>query len=138
MAQTVKHLPAMRETWVRSLGQEVPLRRKWQPTPELLHRKPHGQRSLVGYSPWSCKESDTTEWLHFLSLWAWVEVYQFFYLTEKVFVSLIFSIIYLVSILFPFWSLWFSSFCWRWTLLVLFLIPLVFKLGCLLETFLVS
>ena len=24
---------------------------------------PHGQRSLVGYSPWGCKESDTTEWL---------------------------------------------------------------------------
>ena len=22
---------------------------------------PHGQKSLVGYSPWSCKESDTTE-----------------------------------------------------------------------------
>ena len=26
---------------------------------------PHGQRSLVGYSPWGCKESDTTERLHF-------------------------------------------------------------------------
>ena len=25
--------------------------------------KSHGQRSLVGYSPWGCKESDTTEWL---------------------------------------------------------------------------
>ena len=25
---------------------------------------PHGQRSLVGYSPWDCKESGTTEWLH--------------------------------------------------------------------------
>ena len=28
--------------------------------------KSHGQRSLVGYSPWGHKESDTTEWLHFL------------------------------------------------------------------------
>ena len=27
--------------------------------------KSHGQRSLVGYSPWGCKESDTTERLHF-------------------------------------------------------------------------
>ena len=26
---------------------------------------PQGQRSLVGYSPWGCKESDMTEWLHF-------------------------------------------------------------------------
>jgi len=29
--------------------------------------KSHGQRSLVGYSPWGCKEADTTERLHFLS-----------------------------------------------------------------------
>ena len=36
----------------------------------LLHGKSHGQRSLVGCSPWGCKESDTTEWLHFsLSLY---------------------------------------------------------------------
>ena len=39
-------------------------RRKWQPTPVLLPGKFHGQRSLVGYSPWGCKESDTTEQLH--------------------------------------------------------------------------
>ena len=36
-------------------------RRKWQPTPVLLPRKFHGWRSLVGYSPWDRKESDTTE-----------------------------------------------------------------------------
>ena len=40
-----------------------PHRRKWQPTPVLLPRKFHGWRSLVGYSPRGCKESDTTEWL---------------------------------------------------------------------------
>ena len=39
--------------------------RKWQPTPVLLPKKCHGQRSLVGYSPWVCKESYTTEQLHF-------------------------------------------------------------------------
>ena len=38
-----------------------PWRRKWQPTPVLLPEKPHGWRSLVGYSPWGHKESDTTE-----------------------------------------------------------------------------
>ena len=40
---------------------------KWQPTPVLLPGKSHGRRSLVGYSPWGRKESDTTERLHFLS-----------------------------------------------------------------------
>ena len=44
----------------------IPWRRKWQPTPVFLPGKPHGWRSLVGYSPWSHKESDTTEWLHFI------------------------------------------------------------------------
>ena len=36
-------------------------RRKWQPTPVFLPGESHGQRSLVGYSPWGCKESDRTE-----------------------------------------------------------------------------
>ena len=39
VAQMVKCLPAMRETWVRSLGQDDPWRRKWQPTPVLLPGK---------------------------------------------------------------------------------------------------
>ena len=37
----------------------------WHPTPVLLPEKSHGQRSLVGCSPWGCKESDVTERLHF-------------------------------------------------------------------------
>ena len=40
-------------------------RRQRQPTPVLLPRKSHGQRSLVGCSPWGRKELDTTERLHF-------------------------------------------------------------------------
>ena len=36
-------------------------RRQWHPTPVLLPGKPHGQRSLVGCSPWGRIESDTTE-----------------------------------------------------------------------------
>ena len=40
-------------------------RRKWQSTPVLLPGKSHGQRSLVSYSPWGRKESDTAERLHF-------------------------------------------------------------------------
>ena len=42
----------------------IPWRKKWHPTPVLLPGKSHGWRSLVGYSPWGPKESDTTEWLH--------------------------------------------------------------------------
>ena len=34
---------------------KIPWRRKWQSTPALLPGKSHGQRSLVGYSPWGCK-----------------------------------------------------------------------------------
>ena len=61
VAQTVKRLSTVRETRVRALGWEDPWRRKWQSTPVLLPGKSHGQRSLVGYSLWDRKESDTTE-----------------------------------------------------------------------------
>ena len=64
VAQRVKRLPTMQETWIRSLGREDPLEKEMQPTPVLLPEKSHGRRSLVGYSPWGCKESDTTEQLH--------------------------------------------------------------------------
>ena len=67
VAQMVKHLPTMWETWVRPLGQEDPLEKKMQLTPVLLPGKSHGQRSVIGYSLCSRKESDTTEQLHFLS-----------------------------------------------------------------------
>ena len=36
-------------------------KRQWHPTPVLLPGKSHGQKSLVGCSPWGHKESDTTE-----------------------------------------------------------------------------
>ena len=43
-------------------------RRKWQPAPVFLPEKFHGWESRIGYSPWSHKESDKTERLHFLSI----------------------------------------------------------------------
>ena len=52
----------LREISVTSDRQQ---RRQWHPTPVLLPGKSHGQRSLVGCSPWRRKESDTTERLHF-------------------------------------------------------------------------
>ena len=48
------------ETWVWSLGQDDPLEEKWQPPPAFLSGEFHGWRSLKGYSPWGCKELDTT------------------------------------------------------------------------------
>ena len=61
MAQTVKNLPAMQETWVQSLGQEDSLENGMATTTVLLAGESHGQRSLVGYSPWAHKELDTAE-----------------------------------------------------------------------------
>ena len=63
VAQLVKNLPVMQETWVQSLGQKIPLRRKWQPTPVFLSGEFHGQRNLVGCSSWGLKELDMNEQL---------------------------------------------------------------------------
>ena len=45
----------------RSRFRQIPWKRAWQPTAVFLPGESHGQRSLVGYSPWSHKWSDTTE-----------------------------------------------------------------------------
>ena len=55
--QCKRHRRCRFEPWVR----KVPWRRKWQPTLVFLPVKSHGPRSLVGYSPWGCKESNTTK-----------------------------------------------------------------------------
>ena len=72
-AQMVKKLPAMQKTRVRFLGQEDTLRKGMAThsnilffffsTPVFLPGESHGQRSLVGDSPWGGKGSDATEWL---------------------------------------------------------------------------
>ena len=59
----VKNLPVMQKTQVRSLSWEGALEKGWLPTPVFLSGESHGQRSLVSYSLWSCKESDRTEQL---------------------------------------------------------------------------
>ena len=56
--QLVKNLPAMRETWVWSLGWDNPLRRERPPTLVFWPREFHGL-----YSQWGHKELDTAEWL---------------------------------------------------------------------------
>ena len=49
----------MLDPWIR----KIPWRKAWKPPPVFLPGEFWGQRSLVGYSPWGDKESDTTEWL---------------------------------------------------------------------------
>ena len=63
MAQTVKRLSTMWETRVQSLGWEDPLEKEMEIHSSTIAWKSHGQRSLVGYSPWGRKELDTTEQL---------------------------------------------------------------------------
>ena len=45
------------DLWVRKIS----WRREWQPSPVFLPGKLHGPKNSMGYSPWGCKESDTTE-----------------------------------------------------------------------------
>ena len=61
VAPSVKNLLIVQGTWVQSLGQEDPQRRKWQPTPVFLPGEPQGRGSLVGCCLWGRTESDTTE-----------------------------------------------------------------------------
>ena len=56
VAQLIKNPPAMRETWVRTLGWEDPLEEERLPTPVFWPGEFHGL-----YSPWGCKELDMTE-----------------------------------------------------------------------------
>ena len=63
MIQTVKNVLTTQETWVQSLGWEYPLEKGMATHFSNLPEEVHGQRSLVGYSPWGCKESDMTEQL---------------------------------------------------------------------------
>ena len=57
----VENLPAVQEMWARSLGQQIPWGGTGNPLQYSCLENPHGQRSLVGYSPWGRKESDMTE-----------------------------------------------------------------------------
>ena len=60
MAQMVKNLPAVPDIQVQSLGQDDPLEKGLATHSVFLPGEFHGQRSLIGYSPWGGKESDTT------------------------------------------------------------------------------
>ena len=55
VAQLVKNLPTMQETWVRFLSWEDPLEKEMATTLVLLPGESHGQRSLAGCCPWGRK-----------------------------------------------------------------------------------
>ena len=57
----VKNPPVVWETQVQSLSSEDPLEEGMATDSSMLAWGSHGQRSLVGYSPRGCKESDMTE-----------------------------------------------------------------------------
>ena len=59
VARTVKNLPAMQETWVRSLGRSSGGGHAWQPTPVFLPGESPWTKDPGG--PWGCKELDMTE-----------------------------------------------------------------------------
>ena len=62
-AQLVKNPPAMQETQFNFWVGKIPWRRDRISTPVFGPGESHGQRSPAGYSPWGCKELDTTEQL---------------------------------------------------------------------------
>ena len=65
MLLLVKSLPANARDIKRwrfsSQVRKILWRRKWQPPPVLLSGESHGQRSLLGYSPWGPRELNMTE-----------------------------------------------------------------------------
>ena len=65
VVQRLKRLPAMWETWVRSLGQEDPLEKEMAPHSSILAWRIPWTEELGGLQSTGCKESDTTERLHF-------------------------------------------------------------------------
>ena len=56
VAQMVKNLPAMQRPGFNPWVRKIPWRKEWQPTLVFLPGEVHGQRSLVGYSPWGHKD----------------------------------------------------------------------------------
>ena len=63
VAWTAKNLPAMQETQFDPSVGKIPWRKGMATPPVFLPGESYGQRNLVGYSPWVCKESDTTQQL---------------------------------------------------------------------------
>ena len=61
VAPMVKNLPECRRCRFNPWVGKIPWRREWLPIPVFLPGESHGQRNLVGYSPWGRKDLDVTE-----------------------------------------------------------------------------
>ena len=77
MAQTVKNMPAMWESQVRSLGKEDALEKEMATHSIFLPGKSHGHGILAGYSLWGCKELDMTEQLSTHTLLITLGIFSF-------------------------------------------------------------
>ena len=121
------HLLPSNFSWDLILPYYIKDKYKWQPTPVLLPGESHGQRSLVGYSPWACRESDMTEWLtHSLSLFTCILVCICYHLWY-------WSITLISPLLTPSTSLSFpSEYLWNHSIIFCFM----FILHILLNTYL--
>ena len=93
VAQRLKRLPAMWETWVQSLGREGPLEKEMATHSSILAWRPHGRKSLLVYSPRGHKESDTTERLnfHYSCIYIYTYVYTCTYTCVYIKNSLLYS-----------------------------------------------
>ena len=76
VAQTVKNLPAMQDTWVPTLGREEILEKGMATTPLFLPGEFHGL-----YSPWGHRELDTIERLKF-SFFSYIYIYLYIYFSQ--------------------------------------------------------
>ena len=96
----VKNSTAMQETWRPRFDPWVGKKSfllDWLHTPVFLPGKSHGQRSLTGYSPWGCKESDTMEQVNFSFYFLFQEPLPFSSALSKP----------------PRWKLWTSFYQWE-------------------------
>ena len=66
------------DTWVG----KIPWKREWLTTQVFLCGEFHGQRNLVGYSPWHCKELDKTEWLTCFEMFCVIILFFVLFLTH--------------------------------------------------------
>ena len=102
VAQTMKNLPAMQETWVWFLGQEDPLEEKTATHSKTLDWRIPWELGAwwATYSPWGCKELDTTEQLTltFHLQEDEMHIIDFFYL--KIYICFIFSMLFIYSFIY--------------------------------------
>ena len=83
VAQIVRNLPTMQDTWVQSLGQEDPLEKGMATTTVFWPVEFHGQ-NLAGYSPWGSKEQDTTERLTTQTLATCAVIHHIYHIIDMI------------------------------------------------------